>query len=473
MIAKISTVLFALFLLLNVTFQHCEAVGFDGAKDTGETTLISSLTDNANIHVTGDKMDSIRGLLSPRLSSHKNPEKPFFHVLLATLSINVVCMVGLLSLIPILLKTRWNFYKSFFWVANSHVQLHPDVAKQLDNFGMSKTKGEVDKFTKEKMSAKQLVDLFVPAFTCGTILSTTLFLVMPEAIVFIQRGTSTEEGEIEILSETIARFGVSVMAGFLLPLLIAGLFPRSAEYIIDHSLVATDSFIKYKSVSKKVLKGEIIVEGDEEEKVGEDTEESLQSTKVSFDTISENYTNEGESSSRGDTDPNFNDHPKKLMTQKEVNYRVASIIFIGNFTQNLIDGFFVGVAFMTCSYATAICVTIITAYIKINQEVADYFLLTQSANISIPRALLFIFAAGVALVIGSLSIITFDLDELTIGVFLSLTAGVYLQKSAGECLPRVNSVVRISKDRYFSLIFFLLGAIPIGISLVGDRHCHE
>merc|ERR1712115_95988 len=106
-----------------------------------------------------------------------------------------------------------------------------------------------------------------------------------------------------------------------------------------------------------------------------------------------------------------------------------------------------------------------------NQEVADYFLLTQSARISIPRALLFIFAAGVALVIGSLSIISFNLDHVTIGVFLSLTGGVHLQKATSECQPRVYSCVRSSRDRYFSLLFFIVGAIPAGIGLIEERIC--
>jgi len=476
MTAENPTMILALLFLLSVAFQHCQAAGLDTVQDTlVETTIISSpAIDNVNFQETVDMMNSFRHLQVKEAKVHKNPEKPFFHVLLATLSINVFCMVALLSLIPMLLNLRWNFFKSLFWVANSHVQLHPEVVSQFESLGIptGDTKSDdFDKNTKEKVSAKQLVDLFVPSVTCGVILSTTLFLVMPEAIVFIQRGTSSEVGEIEISPETIAGFGVAVMAGFMLPLIIAALFPRSSEYIHEHRLLAPGSLsntTRRKSHTKKLLTGSIdeIDEGDEE-KTAEDAEESLPSN--TFD--SESYTNGGESTDKADNDTNYIDNPKTIMTQKEINFRMATTICIGNSMQNLIDGFFVGIAFMTCSHATAICVTIVTAYIKITQEVADYFLLTQSVGVSIPRALLLIFAAGIALVVGSLSIISFNLDELTIGVFLSITAGVYLQKSASECLPRVYSVVRDSRDRYFSLLFFILGAIPIGISLIENRHC--
>jgi len=480
MAAKIAPVLFSIFLLLNVVIQPCQAGEFDGLQNTLDNTIISPPFDIVNSQGTGDEEKRFRHLqassTAPAIAvketkSHKNPEKPFFHVLLATLSINVISMVALLSLIPVLLGIRWNFFKSVFWLATSYVQLHPEIASQFESLGISKsdTKHEFNKSTEEKVSAKQLVDLFVPSFTCGIILSTALFLVMPEAIVFIQRGTSSEEGEIEILPETMAGFGVMVMAGFMLPLVLGALFPGSSEYIRDQSIFSSGSLTDRKSANKKVLIGDKIEE-DEEEKTSEDAEDSLPSTKKSFESISE-Y-NAGESGDKAGNDTSYHVNPRRVMTQEEVNFRMAGQMCIGNSIHYLIDGFCVGVAFMTCSYATAVCVTIITAYIKVTQEVADYFLLTQSFGITIPRALLLIFASGVPVVVGSLFVISFNLDELTIGIFLALTAGIYLQKSASECLPRVYSVVTVSRDRFFSLLFFILGAIPIGVSLIESKHCN-
>ena len=126
---------------------------------------------------------------------------------------------------------------------------------------------------------------------------------------------------------------------------------------------------------------------------------------------------------------------------------------------------------MTCSNAIAVCITLITIYNEITQQVADYFLLTKCAGISIPRALLLNFASSLSDVIGALLIISSNLGNVAIGVMLAFAAGVYLHISASDCLPRVYSVVKISRDRWYSVLFFMIGALPIGLTLLKHGHC--
>jgi len=150
---------------------------------------------------------------------------------------------------------------------------------------------------------------------------------------------------------------------------------------------------------------------------------------------------------------------------------MASTILLGGATHNFFDGMFIGVAFMTCSNAIAVCITLITIYNEITQQVADYFLLTKCAGISIPRALLLNFASSLSDVIGALLIISSNLGNVAIGVMLAFAAGVYLHISASDCLPRVYSVVKLSRDRWYSVLFFMIGALPIGLTLLKHGHC--
>ena len=132
------------------------------------------------------------------------------YALVACIIVYSFTVVGLLLVIPFLMCKRWHFLKSVFWVADNHLQQSAETTKQCTEFGRSTIQSEVDDNAKEQ-AAKLLADISVPSVACGAILATTLFLVIPESILQIQRATSSDEGEIEILSGTISRFGASLM----------------------------------------------------------------------------------------------------------------------------------------------------------------------------------------------------------------------------------------------------------------------
>jgi len=544
-------------------------------------------------------MDDVRHLEGEEENIHVQTTKPFFSVLLAIIIVNIVTLMALLSLIPVLMNTRWSSFKSAFWVANAYVHTPTDITKQYLNIGRSSIKNKIDKHAKEQ-TATLLADIFVPSFVCGTILATTLFLVIPEALLLIQRGTSSEEGEIEILSGTISRFGAAVMTGYMLPLVLEAIFPRSPECFntnsntdecvsssdlpvvgihmrerqqenIDEeekreensrtilgskirmpvlmppvferlSRTETVSFLHQKwskfypvrtlnkSTSAEIPAEELMIDNNSEVKddgtVGSKTNNTICATSNSCgELMTDGDTNINEMRSSFDEesgsenkitntisnpsisgeltiDDNVEIHDLALKERStfdskttnpisdtstgedsnaktdakeydKVNFRLATSIFVSDIAHNFFDGIFIGVAFKTCSHTAAVLVTMITIYKEISHEVTGYFLLTKYAGVSIPRAVLLIFISDIYVVVGGMMILSINQGELAIGVFLAIASGVYLHISASECQPRVYSVVKVSRDRWFSLLFFVTGALPVGLTLLSHRHCNE
>ena len=265
---KLQTILPAILLLLTLFLNQSGAVAVgdvDGTSRTLGTTIIASPIGHANVIEDGGTIDTVRYLEGKEENNHRRKTKPFFHALLATLIVNVITMVGVLSLIPVLLSKRWSCFKSAFWVANNHIHAPNEATQLYWNVGKSVI-NRVDNTN----TATLLSDIFVPSYVCGTILSTTLFLVIPEAILFIQRGTSSDDkGEIEIMPGTIAAFGAAVMAGYMLPLLLGAIFPRSPEHICTDECVSSDNQMTMAVHKRLPLPNKIVKIVEEEEKYDE------------------------------------------------------------------------------------------------------------------------------------------------------------------------------------------------------------
>ncbi len=113
----------------------------------------------------------------------------------------------------------------------------------------------------------------------------------------------------------------------------------------------------------------------------------------------------------------------------------------------------------------------VTLYHEIAQELADYFLLTRHAGFSKIRALLYNFLSGLSVVLGGLLVLAAEFSDMSIGVLLAIASGVYLNIAACECMPRVMDIVSTLRDRVLVLVMFLVGAVPIGLTLLNHTHC--
>ncbi len=70
-----------------------------------------------------------------------------------------------------------------------------------------------------------------------------------------------------------------------------------------------------------------------------------------------------------------------------------------------------------------------------------------------------------------LVVLAIDVSDLALGAVLSISAGVYVYIAATECLPRVNEVVKSHADRLLTMLAFVVGAVPIGLTLLNHSHC--
>jgi zinc transporter ZupT len=158
-------------------------------------------------------------------------------------------------------------------------------------------------------------------------------------------------------------------------------------------------------------------------------------------------------------------------TRGPINYRLCSSILLGDWCHNFADGIFIGAGFKLCTTDVAISIMLATLYHEIAQELADFFLLTEHANLSVPRALLLNFISGLSCTLGGILILAFSLTNEAVGIILGVAGGVYIYVAASECVPRIELAVRSTKDRLISLGWFCVGAIPIGLVLLNHQHC--
>lgn len=462
----LSTIVLVFALLLN----QCEAAAHNGVVtvDKRDEVVLGSPSSHINTVGNEEKTITVRNLKE----NHIKSDQPFFHTLLATIILNGITVVALLSLIPVLLRQRWSYSKSAFWAASDHQHEAENTRKffQLDSFKTSVryNLSAATEAKKDDLDPKQrFFDILFPAFFTGMILAVVLFLILPESIELIQISlSSSPSGEVEIISGTMSRFGTCVMIGFLMPLVLGALCPRSAERTITDG--STDS--SEKSIDKEIQleKSRTIEEGDEN---GSDTNESNDEGEESKSVDDDDFEVNGRVSNMSvENDSGFT--AKKLFGDGGGINNAAASVLIGDSIHNFFDGMFIGVSFMTCSTALAIFVTIVTLYIDVSQKLADYFLVTKSQSMSIPRAILLIFTPSILLIVGSLVILASEPDEMVVGVFLAFAAGLFLHVSASVTLPRVHAVVSSRTDRFFAVAFFVLGALPVGLCLVGNTKCN-
>ena len=295
--------------------------------------------------------------------------------------------------------------------------------------------------------------IMIPSFACGALLATSVFLLIPESLVLLSGGHDEGHGEgehdghrkLEENDETEVtwKFGTCILAGYFIPFVFAGMFPHS--HVPDD-----DDIIRECTDNATAIAGQNIDEDDIEHPV----EIENDATKEE-----ENDTDCNETEDLGEP---------RIATP---DYRLAASILAGDFFDNFADGIFIGTAFLLCSRSIAITIAATTVFHELSQELADYFLLTNQCGFTPLKALVLNFMSGLSVMLGVIVIFAMDMSNEVIGALLALSAGVYLYIALTECAPRVNHYLTDTRKRTCSFLFWVMGAVPIGLVLLNHEHC--
>ena len=153
--------------------------------------------------------------------------------------------------------------------------------------------------------------------------------------------------------------------------------------------------------------------------------------------------------------------------------RVLCGILLGDFMHNLVDGIFIGAAFVGCNDKVGWTIVAATIYHELAQEVSDYLVLTDPAQGDLKpwKALVLNFVSGLSVVLGAVIVVGSSPTAQAEGLLLAFGGGVYVQIAATECAGRVNNTVKTTVMRLSSILAFCIGAISIGLVLLDHEHC--
>eukprot|EP00440_Ansanella_granifera_P003322 gb/GFBE01003614.1/.p1 GENE.gb/GFBE01003614.1/~~gb/GFBE01003614.1/.p1 ORF type:complete len:365 (+),score=88.99 gb/GFBE01003614.1/:3-1097(+) len=152
--------------------------------------------------------------------------------------------------------------------------------------------------------------------------------------------------------------------------------------------------------------------------------------------------------------------------------RLVAGVLIGDFFHNLCDGFFLGAAFKGCGAGFGWGVAAATILHEIPQELADYAILTSAeAALSPVKALVLNFISGLSVMLGAVIILSTEVGNAGTGLLLAFGGGVYLHVGATECMPHIYNSKLSAAQRFLCFGAFFLGALLIGLILIGHEHC--
>ncbi|GMI22503.1 hypothetical protein TeGR_g9075 [Tetraparma gracilis] len=153
--------------------------------------------------------------------------------------------------------------------------------------------------------------------------------------------------------------------------------------------------------------------------------------------------------------------------------RTLYAVLVGDFFHNFADGVFIGAAFMSCDPAFGWSVAVSTILHEISQELADFFILTGVCGLSPTVALILNFVSGLSVVAGALIIAFVEISNPALGYILAIGGGIYIQVGGTEMLPRAFGFVGTlgRKVECACLLLFCVGAVVIGLALIGHNHC--
>lgn len=313
----------------------------------------------------------------------------------------------------------------------------------------------------------RMLDIVVPGFAVGALIATAVFLIFPESLAYIGGGHDHDDHSGEAGHDDhsdhghrylqdghddhgdgegviAAKFGCSILGGFLLPLFFSIFFHINDEDIQTQP-----------QSEERAVKGDASANESECDCCDEpDPETGIVVTAVQ----------------EGDDDIAFAPAEAPIVLPI-VNKRLCATILVGDFFHNFSDGLFIAAAFRSCSQSLAIGIMLVTLAHEIPQELADFVILTQYAGLSVSKALILNFLSGLSVLFGGIILLASNPSAEATGVILAMGGGVYINAAACETIPRMEASLKVRWDRALVLFSIILGAIPIGLILIDHKHC--
>jgi zinc transporter ZupT len=425
---------------------------------------------------------------------------PWLEVIIAALLINMTTLIGV-----VILTGKFCFNR---------------FTAKSEQDAVGSTGG--DDQTKTALGSWKFTSNIIPSFAAGALLATCSFLMFPEAFFMISKyqlelAENNDEGdphaghsshrlleEQEVGDEhnehgpdidipVALRFGVSILGGFLIPMVASLLFSVHNEPLENEEVgfVGAVAGGNDEVDSGSIFEGRdvIIIRGKsktlDDAKI--DNRDDASSTGSPSATMGEDCELAGCHKCLNDIPPGgaspacsnneqqvvvvVDGENKVLTPTSDIDYSLAASVLVGDFFHNFTDGVLIGTAFLLCNRELAIAISAATVYHEIAQELADYLLLTKTCRIRPGMALFLNFISGLSVMIGALLILVLDINSNTTGCILAVGGGVYIFVAAGECIPRVLQSHRSLFDKIVSLVSFVVGAVPIGLVLLNHGHC--
>ena len=175
-----------------------------------------------------------------------------------------------------------------------------------------------------------------------------------------------------------------------------------------------------------------------------------------------------------EVDEAASEKPTLAVADAHTQGRILVGILLGDFMHNLVDGIFIGFAFMSCGTATGWTITAATVAHEVGQEIADYLVLTNPSqgNLKPLKALALNFVSGLSVILGVIIVLAQGAeDNFSNGMLLAFGGGIYVHIGAAECMSRCAAVARTLLLRLMAIGIFIIGAIVIGVVLVSHEHC--
>lgn len=455
-----------IFTLLLLEFVDAQAQAQQHHDDYDNGSFLefmgSSISSNNINAILTSTNDMIRGLgesdhtehTTHSSSSSSSSSKPWGYVIGYTLLVNLVTFSGVILIaLPSIRKD----------IKRKKMVKESMRLSALSNNNSDDNDGGVVPCYEAQVQAQQdskLLNLIIPSFATGALLSTVLFLILPEAIMSLnnahneyvaeheehEQGNTRllghvgdiHEGEIDV--STVWKFGTAVLAGYLLPVLF--------EIFTHPKIGSSSSGLSPPSTAPCACDNDI---DDVKEEKDEEEEVIMEENAASDRNLSVYY--------------NAN-------KKKEKDSSLVASIILGDFCHNFCDGVFIGVSFLFCSKSLAYTVVGVTIYHEVAQEMADFMLLTNILGLlDVKKALILNYLSGVSVIFGGILVLAVDISQMWIGLLLAISSGIYLFIACSECFPRAKSNMKTTKDIGVAIGAFLGGATPIGLTLMNHTHC--